>query len=112
MRCFFASGPDGKNGSGICDRTPQGLCAGNLRRDPGFKLVQAGVDLIGGGPPKVYEVVVRRDRGVIQVLVDGKGSVEWVDPQPYGGGYFGLRQMWQTNSSVYSHFEVVSLGDS
>jgi hypothetical protein len=112
VRCFFASGPDGKNGSGICDRTPQGLCAANLRRDPGFKLVQPGVDLIGGGPPKVYEVVVRRDRGVIQVLVDGKGSVEWVDPQPYGGGYFGRRQSGQTNTSVHSHFEVVSLGDS
>jgi hypothetical protein len=101
--------PDGKTGPGICDRTPEGLCAANLRRDPGFKMVKAGIDLIGGGPSKVYEVVVRRDRGMIQVLVDGKASVEWEDPQPYGGGYFGLRQMWQTNSSLYSHFEVVSL---
>ena len=82
---------------------------GSLSVDQGFKLVKAGVDLIGGGPSKVYEVVVRRDQGMIQVLVDGQASVEWEDPYPYGGGYFGLRQMWQTNSSVYPYFEVASL---
>ena len=103
--------PDGKKGAGICDRTPQGLCAANLRRDPGFKMVKTGIDLIGGGPSKVYEVAVRRDQGMIQLFVDGKASVEWEDPQPYGGGYFGLRQMWQTNSSLYSYFEVVSLDE-
>jgi hypothetical protein len=100
--------PNGNQGIGICDRTPAGLCAANLRKDPGFHLVAAGVDLIGGQGQRVYEVTVRRKGGMLSVLVDGKAEVEWEDPAPLrGNGYVGLRQMLDTGSSLYTHFEVV-----
>lgn len=70
--------PNGKNGTGICDRTPQGLCAANLRKDPGFHLVAAGIDLVGGKGQRAYEVVVRRQGATIKLLVDGEAEVEWV----------------------------------
>ena len=46
--------------------------------------------------------------GMLSVLVDGKAEVEWEDPAPLrGNGYVGLRQMLDTGSSLYTHFEVV-----
>ena len=103
--------PDGHNGSGICDRNSDGKCVANLRKDPGFHLVGHGIDLMSNrGPPgHVFEVVVRRSgkTGVIILSVDGANEVTWTDPEPFTGtGYIGLRQMANTGSSRYTHFDV------
>eukprot|EP01047_Picozoa_sp_COSAG01_P095334 COSAG01_NODE_26057_length_724_cov_27.251200_1_plen_57_part_00 len=54
-------------------------------------------------------VVRRSPGGHVLLLVDGKSEVEWVDSTPLGGGYIGLRQMLNTLSSTYTHFDVYGL---
>ena len=103
--------PDGKAGPGICDRDPQGRCAANLRKNPGFHLVAAGEDVMEHRGQRVYEVHVRRSGrdGVIELLVDNRTSVRWTDSSPLpapGMGFVGLRQMAHTGSSLYTFFEV------
>lgn len=84
----------------------------NLRKDPGFNLVAVGTDLISNHKPangQAFEVRVLRQGGHILLSVDGRPEVEWTDQNPLGAGYIGLRQMSNTQSATYTHFDVLSV---
>eukprot|EP00040_Diaphanoeca_grandis_P026885 m.151578 g.151578 ORF g.151578 m.151578 type:complete len:266 (-) comp30769_c1_seq3:76-873(-) len=100
------------NPNGTCSLNPQDICEANLRKDPGFNLVDEGIDLIGGKQTQEYHVVVTKSGGNITVMVDGAVEANWIDdgkhfgPRLNGDGYLGLRQMHHGVSAVYTYFEV------
>eukprot|EP00039_Didymoeca_costata_P022930 m.5617 g.5617 ORF g.5617 m.5617 type:complete len:618 (-) comp3341_c0_seq1:31-1884(-) len=106
---YFRVNPDGS-----CTKNPQGLCEANLRKDPGFHLVQEGIDLIGNKKNQLFHVEISQIKGNITVTVNGKTEASWVDPgsgpmgSVLGPGYIGLRQMNQTISTNYSYFEILT----
>ena len=86
-----------------------------MRKDPGFHLVQRGVDLITHRRPAndiAFEVVLTRLDGLVKISVDGHNEISWRDQGPgaaLGGGFIGLRAMRNTAASVYTHFDVYKL---
>ena len=107
------------NGSQPCDRNPHdGMCAANLRKNPGFSIVAQGDDLVLGRAPrngKAFEIVLRRVGPTMTMTVDGAESLEWTDDgrmsAPFAGGYVGLRQMSTTHMGIYTHFDVHGIDD-
>ena len=94
-----------------CDLNPHGNCTANMRKNPGFHLVQQGDDLVIHRTPKdgiAFEIVLRKVGGNIAVTVDGVLSLAWTDNSsiPLGGGFIGLRQMASMGIGTYTHFEV------
>lgn len=96
---------------GICDRNPQGQCEANLRRDPGFNMLEHGVDLISyHNATKPFDVRVRRHGAELTVMVNGGVSVRYTDTQPLAGdGYYGIRSMANTGTALVTYFEVWSV---
>ena len=79
---YYRGAPAPANGTTKpCDLNPHdGKCTANLRKNPGFHLVQQGDDLLIHRRPRngvAFEVVVRRDKAVISISVDGT-----YDPPP------------------------------
>ena len=54
---------------------------------------------------KLLQVLVK-DGGNITVTVDGNLAVEWVDADPYGAGFIGLRQVANTVENSYHWFDI------
>jgi hypothetical protein len=96
-----------------CDVNPHdGKCTANLRKNPGFHLVQQGDDLLIHRAPRdgvAFEVVLRKLGAALTVTVDGAPAIAWTDNSstgPLAGGFIGLRQMAATGVGTYTHFEV------
>ena len=113
LRCYSDSYYRAGNWNQSCEINPStGHCCANLRKNPGFNLVQQGDDLIIHRAPKngvAFEVVVRRAGANIALSVDGVDELAWTDGGPgarLGPGYFGLRQMASMDTGTYTHFDV------
>ena len=128
LQCYSDSYYRAGNWNQSCQLNPStGRCCANLRKNPGFNLVQQGDDLIIHRAPKngvAFEVVVRRagdahaaagasganaSTANITVSVDGEDELTWIDDgpgPPLGGGYIGLRQMASMGTGTYTHFDV------
>ena len=98
-----------------CSVNPHdGKCAANLRKNPGFHLVQQGDDLLIHRAPRdgvAFEVVLRKLGAALSVTVDGAPAIAWTDNSssttgPLAGGFIGLRQMAAMGVGTYTHFEV------
>lgn len=106
---YFRVNPDG-----TCTKNPQGQCEANLRKNPGFHLVQEGIDLVGHQKNQVFHVEISQIHGNITVSVNGKIEASWTDPgvgpmgPVLGPGYIGLRQMNQSISTKYSYVQVLA----
>ena len=91
------------------DGTSRGTA--HLRKNRGFDLVAAGKDFITGQGPGPHRVRVLKVDGRIDVEVDGKLAVRWVDDgrshgPVLGDGFIGLRQMAHTRECSYTEFKV------
>jgi hypothetical protein len=98
------------------DRDPNTPDVANMRKNPGFHLVQSGVDQIGGEHGPDFHVQISKVGPLITVSVDGRLEVQWMDPGTvfgpvYGAGFLGLRQMSHTGWSTYRDFRVTAVLD-
>jgi hypothetical protein len=87
-----------------------GRITSNLRKNNGFHLVSNGPPGIEAGSDTVHALRLIKDGAHIQLLVDGKVIIDWMDDgQRYGpvlgGGKIGLRQM-QWTEALYRNFRV------
>jgi hypothetical protein len=79
-----------------------GRSTSNLRKNNRFLLISAGPVAIPADSREVHQVRLVKDGAHIQLQVDGRVSIDYVDPGTdrygpvYGGGKFGLRQMQWT----------------
>lgn len=83
----------------------------HIRKNHGFHLVAKGRDFIAGQGAGPHRVRVLKVAGQIDVEVNGRLAVHWVDDgkayRPVlGGGFIGLRQMSHTGGCSYTHFKV------
>lgn len=61
-------------------------------------------------PNRPYRVGLVNDGGLVQYLLDGDVLFEHLDPEPYRGGWFGLRTTW--NHLRVTGLEIEELGAS
>jgi hypothetical protein len=78
-----------------------GRVTSNLRKNPGAILVANGPVGIHAGSKEIHKVRLVRDGERMQLLVDGRVVIDWVDDGKrygavHGGGKIGLRQMQWT----------------
>jgi hypothetical protein len=79
-----------------------GRSTSNLRKNNRFLLVSAGPVAIPASSRDVHQVRLVKDGAHIQLLVDGRVSIDYTDPGTdrygpvYGAGKLGLRQMQWT----------------
>ncbi|OHE79396.1 MAG: hypothetical protein A3G75_10730 [Verrucomicrobia bacterium RIFCSPLOWO2_12_FULL_64_8] len=93
--------------------TPAGDPRGtaHIRKNYGFHIVAKGRDFISGQGAGPHRVRVLKVAGQIDVEVNGKLAVHWVDDgKNHGpvlqGGFIGLRQMSHAGECRYTHFKV------
>jgi hypothetical protein len=71
-----------------------------IRRNPGFHLL-AETRAYHCRPGRTYRLKLAKQGGRIRFAVDGQELLEATDPDPLGGGYFGLRtyrtDLWWDN---------------
>lgn len=88
----------------------------HVRKNAGFKLVAAGVDLIAGAPAGAFQTVrLYKREGKIRLMVDDVVAVAFDDEGEAHGpawthsGWIGLRQMGHTIRCEYDHLAVYPL---
>jgi hypothetical protein len=92
-----------------------GRSTSNLRKNNRFLLIAAGPVAIPADSHDVHRVRLIKDGAHIQLQVDGRVSIDYVDPGTdrygpvYGGGKFGLRQM-QWTVARYRNLKIWELG--
>ena len=74
----------------------------NLRKNPGFHLVQEGAEGIPTESEKVHTITLAKDGNHIRLWVDDRKVIDWTDEGRKGGdphrdGFIGLRQMKWTH---------------
>ncbi len=74
----------------------------NLRKNPGFHLVQEGQEGIPAKSERVHTITLAKIGPVIRLWVDGRLVIDWIDTgqiggDPHGDGYLGFRQMQWTH---------------
>ena len=82
----------------------------NLRKNPGFHLVQEGKEGIPTNSEKVHTITLARQGPRIGLWVDDRKVIDWTDKattggKPHGGGAIGFRQMKWTHFR-YRDFRV------
>ena len=82
----------------------------NLRKNPGFHLVQEGLEGIPTESEKVHTMTLAKNGPHIRLWVDDKKVIDWTDKSrkggaPHGDGFIGLRQMKWTHFR-YRNFRV------
>lgn len=82
----------------------------NVRRNVGFKLVNTESNIIPypGAVGKTYHMVLYKKGSLIQGFVNGQEQFSYLDPNPWEGGRFGLRQMSSTKAN-YDNLKVWAL---
>ncbi len=90
-----------------------GRITSNLRKNPGAFLVANGPVGIEPNSDKMHKVRLVRDDAHIQLTVDGKVAIDYVDKGDiygpvHGGGKIGLRQM-QWTVARYRNFKIWEL---
>lgn len=88
----------------------------NLRKNPGFHLVQEGPEGIPTASERVHTLTLAKLGPRIRLWVDERPVIDWTDPgttngPPYGEGYIGFRQMQWTHFR-YRDFRVWELAAS
>ncbi|MBD3266896.1 DUF1961 family protein, partial [bacterium] len=88
----------------------------NLRKNPGFHLVQGGEEGIPSKSEDIHTITLAKEGSHIRLWVDDRKVIDWSDEgkiggQPHGDGYIGFRQMQWTHFR-YRNFRVWSLADS
>jgi hypothetical protein len=87
----------------------------NLRKNPGFHLVQEGAEGIPTGSEKVHTITLAKRSNHIRLWVDDRKVIDWTDEgrkggDPHGDGFIGLRQMKWTHFR-YRNFRVWGVPD-
>lgn len=84
----------------------------NLRKNPGFDMVQAGRAGISHDSTTPHVVTLIKDRHHVVCFIDGREIINWEDsPDAYWGeGQIGFRQM-KWSRTRYCNFSVWSLGE-
>jgi len=80
----------------------------NLRKNPGFHLVQEGAEGIPTASEAVHVVTLAKDGPQIRLWIDDRKVIDWTDDgktggPPHGAGQIGFRQM------KWSHFRYRNL---
>lgn len=76
----------------------------NMRKNPPAMMVDQGPVGIPPGSDRIHEVQLVKLGDEVQLSVDGRIAIRWTDDDPerfgdpYGAGYFGLRQMQWTEA--------------
>ncbi|MFW6171211.1 MAG: DUF1961 family protein, partial [Planctomycetota bacterium] len=88
----------------------------NLRKNPGFHLVQEGEDGIPTRSEKIHTVTLAKQGPHVRLWVDDRKVIEWTDTgqtggEPHGDGFIGFRQMKWTHFR-YRNFRVWEPRDS
>lgn len=85
----------------------------NLRKNPGFKIVAQGKDLVTGTPEDTFQTIRLYKRGgTIRLMVNDVVSVAFDDDGKTNGpvwdnsGWIGLRQMGRTVRCEYDYLKV------
>ena len=87
----------------------------NLRKNPGFHLVQEGEEGIPTNSEDIHTITLAKEGSHIRLWVDDRKVIDWTDEgkvggSPHGDGYIGLRQMQWTHFR-YRNFRVWALAD-
>ena len=87
----------------------------NLRKNPGFHLVQKGREGIPTESSRIHTITLAKQEDHIRLWVDDRKVIDWVDTGeagggPHGDGFIGLRQMQWTHFR-YRNFRVWSVAD-
>ncbi|MBD3265311.1 DUF1961 family protein [bacterium] len=85
----------------------------NLRKNPGFHLVQEGEEGIPTKSEDIHTITLAKEGSHIRLWVDDHKVIDWTDEgktggKPHGDGYIGLRQMQWTHFR-YRDFRVWSV---
>jgi hypothetical protein len=88
----------------------------NLRKNPGFKLVAQGKDLVTGAPEDTFQTIrLYKSGGRIRLIVNDVVSVAFDDDGKTNGpvlnqsGWIGLRQMGRTVRCEYDDLKIFPL---
>jgi hypothetical protein len=87
----------------------------NLRKNPGFHLVQEGEEGIPTKSKAVHTITLAKLGPHIRLWVDDEKVIDWTDTgemggEPHGDGFIGFRQMQWTHFR-YRNFRVWKAGD-
>jgi hypothetical protein len=82
----------------------------NLRKNPGFYLVQEGEEGIPTESEAIHTVTLVKKGAHIRMWIDEHKIIDWIDTgevadEPHGDGYIALRQM-RWSHFRYRHFKV------
>lgn len=85
----------------------------NLRKNSGFYLVASGPSGVRPGATGVHRITLLKEKGLIQLAVDGVRIIDFADDDKtygliLGSGKIGFRQM-QWTQARYRNFEVYQL---
>jgi hypothetical protein len=84
----------------------------NLRKNPGFHLVQEGKEGIPTKSTEIHQVTVAKVKNNVQVFVDDRKVIDWTDEanegDVLGAGFIGFRQM-QWSHFRYRNFKIWSV---
>jgi len=88
----------------------------NLRKNPGFHLVQEGAEGIPTKSTDIHTITLVKVAGHIRLWVDDRKVIDWTDRGETGGrahgdGFIGFRQMQWTHFR-YRHFRVWEIDES